>query len=242
VSRRVLSLLLLVVLAALTTAALPGAASAAENFVDKQVQMNILLLQGYVNTQAEKDGFVYPAVADVRKGGALEAPVWPGNPWTGGTMVPGTSKGTYTYRVKADLSSYTLVGHLSKGSYKVTGGVPAWLNDERDASAKTGLALIGQYVDRWAAAHGGTPPPTGPRTARSGRGRRGGRRGRRPPARRARLAAEPLDPRRHGGGHGRRRLRLRAQRRRRQVHAARASGHRQGLGAARGRALTPDGA
>ena len=157
-SRRVFSLCLLAALAALAPAALPGAASAAENFVDKQVQMNILLLQGYINTQAEKDAFVYPAVADVRKGGALEAPVWPGNPWTGGTMVPGTSKGTYTYRVKADLSSYTLVGHLSKGSYKVTGGVPAWLNDERDASAKTGLALIGQYVDRWAAAHGGTPP------------------------------------------------------------------------------------
>ena len=103
--------------------------------------MNILLLQGYINTQAEKDGFVYPARADVKKGGALVAPLWPGNPWTGGTMVPGTSKGTYTYTVKADLSGYTLVGHLSKGSYKVTGGVPKWLKDERDASSKAGLAL-----------------------------------------------------------------------------------------------------
>ena len=157
-SRRVLTPILLVALAALTLAALPRVAGAAENFVDKQVQMNILLLQGYINTQAEKDMFVYPAVADVKKGGALEAPVWPGNPWTGGTMAPGTSKGTYTYRVRADLSGYTLVGHLSKGSYKVAGGVPDWLKSERDEASKAGLALIGQYVEMWAAAHGGTPP------------------------------------------------------------------------------------
>ena len=91
-----------------------GRRARAPSFVDTQVQMNILLLQGYINTQAEKNGFVYPARADVKKGGALVAPVWPGNPWTGGTMAPGTSKGTYTYTVKADLSGYTLVGHLSK--------------------------------------------------------------------------------------------------------------------------------
>ena len=156
-SRRVFSLCLLAALAALA-AALPGAASAAENFVDKQVQMNILLLQGYINTQAEKNSFVYSARADVKKGGALVAPVWPGNPWTGGTMAPGTSKGTYTYTVKVDLSSYTLVGHLSKGSYKVTGGAPKWLKDERDASTKAGLSLLQQYVEMWAQTHAGAYP------------------------------------------------------------------------------------
>ena len=145
--------------ALMLAAALPAAASAAPSFVDQQVQMNILLLQGYINTQAEKDGFVYPARADVKKGGALVAPVWPGNPWTGGTMAPGTSKGTYTYTVKADLGSYTLVGHLSKGSYKVTGGVPRWLKDERDASTKAGLALLQQYVEMWARAHQSVFPP-----------------------------------------------------------------------------------
>ena len=84
--------------ALLLVPALPAAANAAPSFVDQQVQMNILLLQGYINTQAEKNGFVYPARNDVKKGGALVAPVWPGNPWTGGTMAPGTSKGTYTDR------------------------------------------------------------------------------------------------------------------------------------------------
>jgi len=128
------------------------------SFVDKQVQMNILLLQGYLNTQAEKKGFVYPARSAVKKGGALVAPVWPVNPWTGGTMAPGASKGTYTYTVAADLSGYTLVGHLSKGSYKVAGGVPRWLKNERDASTKAGLALVQQYVEMWARAHAGAYP------------------------------------------------------------------------------------
>jgi hypothetical protein len=144
--------------ALLLAAALPAAASAATSFVDQQVQMSVLLLQGYINTQAEKNGFVYPGRADVKKGGALVAPVWPGNPWTGGNMAPGTSKGTYTYTVKADLSGYALVGHLSKGSYKVTGGVPRWLKDERDVSTKAGLALLQQYVEMWAGAHTGAFP------------------------------------------------------------------------------------
>ena len=144
--------------ALLLAAALPAVAGAAPSFVDQQVQMNILLLQGYINTQAEQNGFVYPAKADVKKGGALVAPVWPGNPWTGGTMAPGTSKGTYTYTVKADLGSYALVGHLSKGSYKVTGGAPKWLKDERDASSKAGLALLQQYVEMWARERAGAYP------------------------------------------------------------------------------------
>ena len=122
------------------------------------MKSNILLLQGYVNTQAEKNGFAYPVRSGVKKGGALVAPVWPVNPWTGGAMAPGTSKGTYTYTRRADLSGYTLVGHLSSGSYKVTGGVPRWLKNERDASAKGGLALLQQYVELWARTHAGTSP------------------------------------------------------------------------------------
>jgi hypothetical protein len=157
-TRHVRTLPLTLALALLLAATVPTAANAAASFVDTQVQMNILLLQGYINTQAERTGFVYPAATDVKKGGALVAPVWPGNPWTGGTMAPGTSKGTYTYTVKADLSAYTLVGHLSKGSYRVTGGVPKWLKDERDASSKAGLALLQQYVEQWARAHQGVFP------------------------------------------------------------------------------------
>ena len=159
--RRIAFLLLAPLAVVLVATALPATASADVSFVDKQVQMNILLLQGYINTQAAKAGFVYPAKADVRKGGGLVAPIWPGNPWTGGTLAPGTSRGTYTYTVKSDLSSYTLVGHLSKGSYKVTGGMPKWLKDERDAAAKGGLALLQQYVEMWARDHQGAFPAAG---------------------------------------------------------------------------------
>jgi hypothetical protein len=157
-SRRLLTPILLAVLAAFLPAALPRQAAAAPSFVDKQVQMNVLLLQGYINTQAETYGFTYPAVADVKKGGALEAPVWPGNPWTGKTMAPGTSRGTYTYRLKADGTGYTLVGHLSTGQYRLAGGVPAWLKTERDEAGKAGLALLRSYVEAWRTGHGGTPP------------------------------------------------------------------------------------
>jgi hypothetical protein len=157
-TRRLLAAAVLVALGVFAAAALPHAAVAAPSFVDKQVQMNVLLLQGYINTQAEANDFTYPAVQDVKKGGALEAPVWPGNPWTGKTMAPGTSKGTYTYTVKADGSSYVLVGHLSTGAYRLTGGVPAWLKGERDEAGKAGLTLLQSYVEAWKAGHGDTPP------------------------------------------------------------------------------------
>jgi hypothetical protein len=156
--RRLSLLTVLVILGACGAAALPLTAAAAPNFVDQQVEMNVLLLQGYINTQAVKAGFVYPAAADVRKGGGLDAPVWPGNPWTGKTMTPGTTRGTYTYRVNAARSSYVLIGHLSAGQYRLAGGVPAWLKSERDESCKTGLSLLQHYVEAWRAGHGGTPP------------------------------------------------------------------------------------
>jgi len=157
------ALLYIAALAALAAAAglgaaLPQPAAAAPSFVDKQVQMNVLLLRGYIDTQAQVDGFTYPAVADVKQGGNLDAPVWPGNPWTGKTMAPGTTRGTYTYRLKADGTGYTLTGHLSTGNYKLSGGVPAWLKTERDEAGKAGLALLQTYVEAWRAGHGGTPP------------------------------------------------------------------------------------
>ena len=73
-------------------------------------------------------------------------------------MSPGTTRGTYTYSVKADRSGYTLVGHLSKGSFRVTGGVPRWLKGERDAATKSGLALLAQYVEMWSRANSGAFP------------------------------------------------------------------------------------
>jgi len=43
-----------------------------------------------------------------------------------------------------------LVGHLSRGSYKVTGGVPKWLRTERDQATCSGVNLAGEAVMRTA--------------------------------------------------------------------------------------------
>jgi hypothetical protein len=134
----------LILIAAFVCAAAYGAArpqpAAALGYVDLRVKQNVLLLRGYVDTQAARHGFLYPTRAEVRKGGGLSAPVWPVNPWTGKPMAPGSSRGTYTYTPAADRRSYTLVAHFSKGgTYQVTGRSPGWLATER-ATAASDLA------------------------------------------------------------------------------------------------------
>lgn len=199
----------------------PGDARAL-SFVDKQVQVNILLLHGYIDTQVSKNGFVYPARNDVKKGGALVAPVWPGNPWTGGTMAPGTSRGTCTYTVKADLSGYTLVGlpleRLVQGHRR-----SPQVAQERARRVDQGRADPAAAVrgDVGAGARRCLPDRCGRRHARRSRA----------PARSADLAAEPVDARLHDASPGQGRLRVCALRRLQRLHAARTSGHRHGLGA-----------
>jgi hypothetical protein len=180
----------LVLLAAFVCAAAYGAArpqpAAALGFVDQQVKQNVLLLRGYIDTQAAKAGFLYPTRAQVRKGGGLSAPVWPMNPWTGKPMAPGSGRGTYTYTPAADRHSYTLVAHFSKGNFKVTGESPGWLATERAKAAsdlaaaqsqlttaqadlasaradavRSGVAVLDQYVMALARLNGGLPPAAG---------------------------------------------------------------------------------
>lgn len=152
----ILAIALLVCAAAFATVRAPEA-RAAVPFVDQQVQAQLLLLQGYINTTALNNGFAFPAAKTVRQGGGLNAPIWPSNPWTGKVMAPGSTRGTYTYTLKAD-GSYTLIGHLSVGSYKLSGGPPKWFKIERDAQTKASLALLQQYVEMWARDHAGAFP------------------------------------------------------------------------------------
>jgi hypothetical protein len=130
---------ILVLVAALTCAAAYGAVrpqpAAALSLADQQAKQNVLLLRGYLDRQASGSGFLYPTKAQVRKGGGLSAPVWPLNPWTGKAMAPGAGRGSFTYTPAADRHSYTLVAHLSKGSYKLTGASPGWLATERAKAA-----------------------------------------------------------------------------------------------------------
>jgi hypothetical protein len=132
VYRRLVPSVLLAVACALLLGALAPDARALTR--DAQAKQNLRLLQVYVERYAARQGFVYPAASVVRKGGGLGAPIWPANPWTGTTMAPGKTRGSYAYAVGAGGSSYTLVGHLSSGSFTLTGGAPVWLASERAAA------------------------------------------------------------------------------------------------------------
>jgi hypothetical protein len=150
--------LLLLTLGVLLLAAWLAAAASASGFVDTQVQAGALLLQDYINTYGQKRQFTYPTQAMVKKGGGLVAPVWPANPWTGKIMAPGTARGTYTYKPSADRTRYTFTAHLSRGSYKLTGGIPLWFKSERDVAATQGVLLLQRYIEEYASLHGDVFP------------------------------------------------------------------------------------
>ena len=135
---------------------------------DARMKQNLRLLQVYIERSAAAKSFVYPAAATVKKGGGLTAPVWPANPWTGAAMAPGKARGTYTYKVGAGGDGYTLVGHLSAGSFTLSGATPAWLEKERlasgdvtaarDQSAELGARVVKGYIEHWGMLYNGTAP------------------------------------------------------------------------------------
>lgn len=157
-TRRTITAALAVLALALTLAAAVPPPAAAVSFVDKQVQAGSLLIQKYIDAYGQARQFTYPAKTVVKKGGGLDAPIWPANPWTGKIMSPGTSRGTYTYTLGAGGTSYKLTAHLSKGSYILRGGMPKWFKGERDTAARQDLLLLQRYVETYAASHGGVYP------------------------------------------------------------------------------------
>lgn len=164
-TRRLIAVVLAtVVLALLFAAAAPRAE--AVSFVDKQVQAGALLIQNYINTYGQSHRFVYPPKSMVKKGGGLpnSKVIWPSNPWTGRVMGPGTSRGTYTYKLGAGNLSYRLTVHLSRGKYVLKSAMPAWFKTERNTAAKQNLLLLQRYLDAYKTAHGDYPA-TGALTA-----------------------------------------------------------------------------
>ncbi len=144
---------------AITAAAAVPRQAQAVSFVDKQVQAGSLLVQKYVNDYGVAHQFRYPPKSMVKKGGGLpRSTIWPSNPWTGRVIGPGTSRGTYTYTLDSGGLGYRLVVHLSRGSYRLSGGMPRWFKTERDTASKQNLLLVQRYVEAYAAAHGGAYP------------------------------------------------------------------------------------
>jgi type II secretory pathway pseudopilin PulG len=159
-SRRLIAIMLTAAVLALAIAAAAPRAEASIPFVDKQVVAGALLIQKYVNDYGQTNRFVYPPVTMVKQGGKLPGAtfIWPSNPWTGKVMGPGTSRGTYTYKLTGSGSGYVLTVHLSGGNQKLTGGTPAWFKPERDTQCKQNLLLLQRYIEAYAATHGGLYP------------------------------------------------------------------------------------
>jgi type II secretory pathway pseudopilin PulG len=179
VCRRLVPTILLVLACGTLAGAAAPVASALTR--DAQMKQNLRLLQVYIERSAAAKSFVYPAAAAVRKGGGLTAPVWPANPWTGASMAPGKARGTYAYKVVAGGSGYTLVGHLSAGSFTLAGGTPAWLEQERlasgdvrtarDQAAESGARLIKSYIEQYGLQNNATAPSAGDVSETGGVGR-----------------------------------------------------------------------
>jgi hypothetical protein len=134
---------------------------------EQLMRERVLLLQGYIETYALEHYYEYPQAKGVRKGGALRAPLWPADPWTGEAMRRGTTPGSYTYTVAADRRSYRLVGHLPGGDVEVKGAMPHPALTAYRHREQEGLSLIRQYVIEWARRHGGLYPPA-PEVSREG--------------------------------------------------------------------------
>ncbi len=140
----------------------PGSSPATTPAVVTEEQLmreRVLLLQGYIETYALEHYYEYPGAKGVRRGGALRAPLWPADPWTGEAMRRGTTPGSYTYTVAADRRSYRLVGHLPGGEIEVKGRMPRSALTAYRHREQEGLSLIRQYVVEWARRHGGLYPP-----------------------------------------------------------------------------------
>ena len=159
-TRRLIATGLAAAVLALMLATAAPRADAAMPFVDKQVMAGALLVQKYVNDYGQTNRFVYPPVTMVKQGGKLPGStfIWPSNPWTGRVMGPGTSRGTYTYRLTGSGSGYILTVHLSSSNQKLTGGTPSWFKPERDTACKQNLYLLQRYVEAYAASHGSLYP------------------------------------------------------------------------------------
>jgi len=153
-----MTLLLAVLASAIAIGAASPRPASAVSFVDKQVQASSLLIQSYINTYGQEHRFSYPAKTMVKKGGGLTAPFWPSNPWTGKFMTPGSARGTYTYTLLSEGTAYRFVAHLSRGNYKLTGGIPRWFKTERDTSSLQNALLLQRYLEAYATAHGGAYP------------------------------------------------------------------------------------
>ena len=117
----IVAAVLIPVMGILTAIAIPMFVMQNEKAKDSSVKEGGHMILIGIESWAVDHGDVYPAAAEVTFDGAVgvamarEGNDWPTNPWTGGPMEPGTSRGDYRYEPAPDGSDYTLIVHLSGG-------------------------------------------------------------------------------------------------------------------------------
>lgn len=137
----------------------PPEAQAADSERVYLLRERLHLLMGYVERYANERYNYYPPARMVRRGGGLDAPLWPRNPWTGDPLAPGSGRGGYTYTVTTRMLACTLVGHYPGGTIVLRRAVPYTRKMQNDHRSREGAFLIQQYIRRWAQAHAGLYPP-----------------------------------------------------------------------------------
>lgn len=159
--RRIVVLLSLVVLCAAVCGAAEAPPATSASPRTAVLRQRLLLLQGYLERYANAHYSYYAPKNALRKDGAVRAPVWPRNPWTGRAMRPGSGPGDYAYTPASDRLSYRLVGYYPGGSIVLRRGVPSTRKMQNDHRTREQVDFIRQLVQQWAWSHGGRYPPAG---------------------------------------------------------------------------------
>jgi type IV pilus assembly protein PilA len=113
-------LIVIVIIGILAAIAIPMFLGQREKAKESAVKGGVHNIELGVGSYAVDHQDQYPATGAVSKATMVDAAGnpyvdnWPQNPWIGGDMVEGTTKGTYTYTKTAN--SFTLVGRGSTGA------------------------------------------------------------------------------------------------------------------------------
>jgi hypothetical protein len=118
----------------------------------------IMALRGLIDRRGAEHYFTYPTKSTVRAG-YLTGGWWPSDPWTGGRLTPGTTRGHYQYRVTKNRRRYRRGGYLDGGRVGVSGGMPRSIKRAYDHRGEEGINLIRQYIEDYAVLHDGLYPP-----------------------------------------------------------------------------------
>ncbi len=135
---------------------------------DHRGEEGLNLIREYVEDYAAHHAGRYPPPVEVADEGAVrlrpERRYWPSNPWDHKNMARRGDRGSYSYRVSADRSSYTLRLHRAlKDDYVLRGSrvTSPWrrlLDRLEDEILRRSARILQGYVDRWSLEHSGALP------------------------------------------------------------------------------------